>query len=63
MRKATVTSERKTIDKAMRLLNEFKHDQLEIAVTELADRLDMHKSVVSRLASSLKAWACWNKTP
>jgi len=63
MRKATVTSERKTIDKAMRLLNEFKHDQLEIAVTELADRLDMHKSVVSRLASSLKAWGMLVQNP
>ena len=63
MRKTTVTSERKTIDKAMRLLNEFKHDQLEIAVTELAEKLDMHKSVVSRLASSLRAWGMLEQNP
>lgn len=63
MSPASVASDRKTIDKAMRLLNEFSHDQLEIAVTDLADRLGMHKSVVSRLASSLKVWGMLEQNP
>ncbi|MGB6104659.1 MAG: IclR family transcriptional regulator [Pusillimonas sp.] len=63
MVESAVTSERKTIDKAMRLLNEFSHDRRELAVTDLAELLGMHKSVVSRLASSLKQWGMLEQNP
>ena len=56
-------SERKTIDKAMRLLMEFSSERSELAVTELAERLDMHKSVISRLSSSLRSWGMLEQNP
>lgn len=56
-------SERKTIDKAMQLMMAFSHERPELAVTELAERLGMHKSVVSRLASSLRSWGMLEQNP
>lgn len=56
-------SERKTIDKAMQLMTAFSHERPELAVTELAERLGMHKSVVSRLASSLRSWGMLEQNP
>lgn len=49
-------SSRKTLDKAMQVLLEFSHEHSELAVSELAERLNMHKSIVSRLTSSLRSW-------
>ncbi len=56
-------SERKTIDKAMQLMMAFSHERPELAVSELAERLGMHKSVVSRLASSLRSWGMLEQNP
>jgi DNA-binding IclR family transcriptional regulator len=56
-------SGRKTIDKAMQLLMEFVHDRHELAVSDLAERLNMHKSVVSRISSSLREWGMLEKNP
>jgi IclR family KDG regulon transcriptional repressor len=50
------SSTRKTIDKAMQVMTAFTQDRPELAVSELAERLGIHKSVISRIASSLKAW-------
>lgn len=57
------TSERKTIDKAMQVLTAFSHEQSELGVTELASRLGVHKSVASRLASSLRSWGMLEQNP
>lgn len=54
---------RKTVDKAMRVLHAFSGDAPELSVTELADRLGIHKSVVSRLVSALRAWQMLEKDP
>jgi DNA-binding IclR family transcriptional regulator len=56
-----IDSGRKTIDKAMQILMEFVHDRHELAVSDLAERLNMHKSVVSRLVSSLREWGMLEK--
>jgi len=47
---------RKTIDKAMQLMTAFSAERPELAVTELAVLLQLHKSVVSRIASTLRHW-------
>jgi IclR family transcriptional regulator, KDG regulon repressor len=60
---ATPISDRKTIDKAMQVLTAFTHERPELAVTELAQRLGMHKSVISRLASSLRSWGMLEQNP
>lgn len=59
----TPISERKTLDKAMQVLTAFSHERPELGVTELAQRLGMHKSVVSRLASSLRSWGMLEQNP
>lgn len=59
----TPISERKTIDKAMQVLTAFSHDRPELAVSELGERLGMHKSVISRLASSLRSWGMLEQNP
>lgn len=56
MKKMPPTTQRKTIDKAMQIMTAFSQNRPELAVTELAERLGMHKSVVSRLAATLRAW-------
>lgn len=52
---------RKTIDKAFRVLTVFSHAQPELSVGELSDQLGMHKSIVSRVASTLCAWRMLEK--
>jgi DNA-binding IclR family transcriptional regulator len=63
MPSATLQSSRKTLDKAMQLLTEFSVDRPELAISELAEQLGMHKSVVSRLASSLLDWGMLERNP
>lgn len=57
------SSPRKTIDKAMQVLTAFSPDRPELAVSELAERLQMHKSVVSRIATSLRNWGMLEQNP
>jgi DNA-binding IclR family transcriptional regulator len=59
----TTASSRKTIDKAMSLLTVFSHQQPELSVTDLAEILKMDKSIISRLASSLRTWGMLEKNP
>lgn len=54
---------RKTIDKAMQLMTAFSQERPELAVTELAQQLGMHKSVVSRIAATLRAWGMLETNP
>jgi DNA-binding IclR family transcriptional regulator len=54
-------SPRKTVDKAMRILQAFSAAQPELSVGELSERLGMHKSVVSRLAAALHDWGMIEK--
>ena len=59
----STASSRKTIDKAMSLLTVFSHQQPELSVTDLAEILKMDKSIISRLASSLRTWGMLEKNP
>jgi IclR family transcriptional regulator, KDG regulon repressor len=59
----TSPSTRKTIDKAMQVMTAFTQERPELAVTELADRLGMHKSVISRIAATLRAWGMLEVNP
>lgn len=59
----TPSSNRKTIDKAMQILTAFSPERPELAVTELAERLRMHKSIVSRTASTLRTWGMLEVNP
>jgi IclR family transcriptional regulator, KDG regulon repressor len=54
-------SARKTVDKAMRMLHAFTSENTEYTISELSQVLGMHKSVVSRLASSLRDWGMLEK--
>lgn len=51
---ATVSSG--TLDRAMQLLRAFSNDEPGLSITALSERLDLHKSVVSRLVARLCAW-------
>ena len=44
----------KTVDRAIDILNCFTVEQSELAVSEIAIRLSVHKSVASRLAATLR---------
>jgi DNA-binding IclR family transcriptional regulator len=44
-----------TVDRALKLLGTFAEEGEELGVTELAARLDVHKSTASRLAATLEA--------
>ena len=44
----------KTIDKAIDLLECFTAEEPELSVTQLAEKLQIHKSIASRLASTMK---------
>ena len=44
----------KTIDKAIDMLDCFTIEEPELSVTQLAGRLQIHKSIASRLASTMK---------
>ncbi|MBN9477332.1 MAG: hypothetical protein ABS43_03390 [Bordetella sp. SCN 67-23] len=63
MNSTSPASHRKTIDKAMQIMTAFTQDRPELGVTELAERLGMHKSVVSRIAATLKAWGMVESNP
>ncbi len=56
-------SSRKTIDKAMRVLMAFSAEQPELTVTEVSERLGLHKSIISRMASALRSWGMLEKDP
>lgn len=43
----------KTVEKAVRILQAFSHDRPELSVGELSRELGIHKSIVSRLVSTL----------
>jgi DNA-binding IclR family transcriptional regulator len=53
----------KTVEKALQLLNAFSHERSELSVAELSGRLGMHKSIVSRLAATLRAWKMLEQDP
>mgnify|MGYP001389436282 CR=1 FL=1 len=57
------STSRKTLDKALTLLMQFSHENKELAISELAERVGMHKSVVSRFVSSLCAWEMLEVNP
>ena len=59
----TENSSRKTIDKALRVLTAFSTAEPELTVGELAERLHLHKSVISRVVSSLRDWRMLEKDP
>ena len=61
--RATENSSRKTIDKALRVLTAFSSAEPELTIGELAERLHLHKSVVSRVVSSLRDWRMLEKDP
>jgi DNA-binding IclR family transcriptional regulator len=63
MQQQTDASARKTVDKAMQVLNAFTHERNELAIGELARELGMHKSVVSRLVSALRRWRILEQDP
>jgi len=57
----TEDASRKTVDKAMRVLHAFSSERTELSIGELSAALGMHKSVVSRLVSSLRDWRMLEK--
>jgi DNA-binding IclR family transcriptional regulator len=57
------STSRKTIDKAMQVMTAFSPARPELAVMELAERLQMHKSVVSRIAGTLRSWGMLEVNP
>jgi len=59
----TPISERKTLDKAMMILSAFSLERPEISISDLSHELGMDKSIVSRLASSLRSWGMLEKNP
>jgi IclR family pca regulon transcriptional regulator len=63
MKKMPPTTQRKTIDKAMQIMTAFTQSRPELAVTELAERLAMHKSVVSRITATLRTWGMLEVNP
>jgi IclR family KDG regulon transcriptional repressor len=63
MKKMQPTTQRKTIDKAMQVMTAFTQSRPELGVTELAERLAMHKSVVSRIAATLRSWGMLEVNP
>lgn len=54
---------RKTVAKAMRILHAFTRQQPELSIGELAERLSLHKSDVSRLVAVLREWRMIEKDP
>jgi DNA-binding IclR family transcriptional regulator len=54
---------RKTVDKAMQILHAFSNDEPELTVSAVSERLDMHKSIVSRLVSTLCEWRMLERDP
>ena len=57
------SSSRKTVDKAFRVLHAFSAQEPELTVGELSERLQLHKSIVSRLVSALRDWRMLEKDP
>lgn len=53
----------KTVDKALQLLTAFTRERPELGVGEIAAHLGMHKSIVSRLAKTLRDWRMLEQNP
>jgi len=54
-------SSRKTVDKAMQILHTFSEASPELSISELSQKLGMHKSVVSRMVQTLRDWKMLEK--
>lgn len=54
-------SSRKTVDKAMQVLHAFDEASPELSITELSQKLGMHKSIVSRTVQALRDWKMLEK--
>ena len=54
---------RKTVSKAMQILHAFTNDEPELSLTVISARLNMHKSIASRLISSLCEWRMLERNP
>lgn len=53
----------KTVAKAMRILHAFSNAEPTLSIGELSVRLGMHKSIVSRLVTSLAEWRMVERDP
>lgn len=53
----------KTVAKAMQILHAFSSAEPELSIGELSARLKMHKSIVSRLVTSLCEWRMLERDP
>jgi IclR family KDG regulon transcriptional repressor len=53
----------KTVQKAMQLLHAFSNADPELSIGALSQRLDMHKSIVSRLVTALCEWRMLERDP
>jgi DNA-binding IclR family transcriptional regulator len=53
----------KTVTKAMQILHAFSSAEPELAIGELSARLKMHKSIVSRLVTTLCEWRMLERNP
>jgi DNA-binding IclR family transcriptional regulator len=53
----------KTVAKAMQILHAFSNAEPELTIGELSERLKMHKSIVSRLVTSLAEWRMVERDP
>jgi DNA-binding IclR family transcriptional regulator len=53
----------KTVQKAMQLLHAFSNAEPELSIGALSERLDMHKSIVSRLVTTLCEWRMLERDP
>ncbi|MCC7081453.1 MAG: IclR family transcriptional regulator [Burkholderiales bacterium] len=49
--------------KAMQILHAFSNDEAQLSLTALSERLQMHKSVASRLVSCLCEWRMLERDP
>ena len=54
---------RKTVSKAMQILHAFTNDEPELSLTVISARLNMHKSIASRLITSLCEWRMLERNP
>jgi len=57
------TDSRKTVVKAMQILHAFSSAEPELTLSVLCERLGMHKSVASRLVSTLCEWRMLERDP
>ena len=52
-----------TLDRAMRILHAFSPEETELSIGDLSRRLGIHKSIVSRMVASLRAWRLLEQDP